>query len=58
MNENEISRYIVTAAIEVHKTLGGRGLLEGVYEEALVWELIQKEFLVERQKLIPIGYKV
>ena len=57
MNENEISRYIVTAAIEVHKTLGGPGLLESVYEEALVWELLQKEFLVERQKLIPIDYK-
>lgn len=57
MNENEISRYVVTAAIEVHKTLGGPGLLESVYEEALVWELIQKEFLVERQKLIPIDYK-
>ena len=57
MNENEISRYIVTAAIEVHRSLGGPGLLESVYEEALVWELIQKEFLVERQKLIPIDYK-
>jgi len=57
MNENEISSYIVNAAIEVHKTLGGPGLLESVYEEALVWELVQKEFIVERQKLIPIDYK-
>ncbi len=57
MNENEISRHIVTAAIEVHRTLGGPGLLESVYEEALVWELMQKELLVERQKLIPIDYK-
>lgn len=57
MNENEISRHIVTAAIEVHRTLGGPGLLESVYEEALVWELQQKEFIVERQKLIPISYK-
>ena len=48
MNENEISSHIVSAAIEVHKTLGGPGLLESVYEEALVWELLQKEFLVER----------
>ena len=57
MNENEISRHILTAAIEVHKTLGGPGLLESVYEEALVWELMQKELLIERQKHIPIDYK-
>jgi len=57
MNENEISKYVITAAIEVHRTLGGPGLLESVYEEALVWELTQKEFLIERQKLLPIEYK-
>jgi hypothetical protein len=32
MGENEISRAIVSAAIEVHRTLGGPGLLESVYE--------------------------
>ena len=31
MNENEISQKVVTAAIEVHRTLGGPGLLESVY---------------------------
>ena len=41
MNENEISKLIVTAAIEVHRTLGGPGLLESVYEEALTYELTQ-----------------
>lgn len=30
--ENEISHKIIGAAIEVHKILGGLGLLEGVYE--------------------------
>ena len=35
MGENEKSRSIVSAAIEVHRTLGGPGLLESVYEEAL-----------------------
>ncbi|MFV2072551.1 MAG: GxxExxY protein, partial [Thermoanaerobaculales bacterium] len=39
MTENEISRVVVDAAIEVHRTLGGPGLLESVYEEALVCEL-------------------
>jgi len=28
MTENEISRHIVECAIEVHRTLGGPGLLE------------------------------
>ena len=31
MNENEISKVIVSSAIEVHRTLGGPGLLESVY---------------------------
>jgi GxxExxY protein len=57
MNENELSRYIVTAAIEAHRTLGGPGLLESVYEEALVYELRRKNIEVERQKLLPIVYK-
>lgn len=57
MHENEISKVIVDAAIEVHRTLGGPGLLESVYEEALVWELEQRGMRVERQKLTPIVYK-
>lgn len=57
MGENEISKIIVNCAIEVHRTLGGPGLLESVYEEALVWELEQAGLLVERQVLVPIVYK-
>ena len=57
MNENQISRVIVEAAIEVHRTLGGPGLLESVYEEALAWELIQRGLSVEKQKEVPIIYK-
>ncbi len=57
MHENEISKVIVDAAIEVHRTLGGPGLLENVYEEALVWELEHRGMRVERQKLVPIVYK-
>ena len=57
MNENEISKKIVTAAIEVHRTLGGPGLLESVYEEALAWELNQAGCAVERQVQSPIKYK-
>jgi GxxExxY protein len=57
MNEDEISFHIVSAAIELHRTLGGPGLLESVYEEALVWELEQRGMTVERQKSLPIEYK-
>ncbi len=57
MTENQISKYIVDAAIEVHRTLGGPGLLESVYEEALAWELTNAGLLVERQVLVPIVYK-
>jgi GxxExxY protein len=57
MHENQISKIILDAAIEVHRTLGGPGLLENVYEEALAWELEQRGLNVERQKLVPIKYK-
>ena len=57
MTENEISRVILQSAIEVHRTLGGPGLLESVYEEALVWELQQQCLSVKRQVNLPIPYK-
>lgn len=50
MKENETSHIIIGAAIEVHRLLGGPGLLESVYEEALVYELEQRGYKVERQK--------
>ena len=57
MDENEISRLIMQSAIEVHKTLGGPGLLESVYEQALAWELSQCGLDVQRQVIQPINYK-
>ena len=57
MNENEISKIIVDSAIEVHRTLGGPGLLEGVYEEALAWELASRGLRVERQLEVELSYK-
>ena len=57
MTENEISKVIVGAAIEVHRELGGPGLLEGVYEEAMVEELSLRGMAVERQLQVPIIYK-
>ncbi|MBK7178593.1 MAG: GxxExxY protein [Chloroflexi bacterium] len=52
-----MSYQIIGAAIEVHRALGGPGLLESVYEEALVWELTQQGLCVERQLELPIQYK-
>lgn len=57
MNENQISKLIVTAAVEVHRTLGGPGLLEAVYEESLAYELTQSGCRVRRQVPSPIKYK-
>lgn len=57
MTENELSRMIVDCAVEVHRTLGGPGLLESVYEEALAWELAAQGIFVERQMSVPIMYK-
>ncbi len=55
--EDDLSHQIIGAAIEVHKTLGGPGLLESVYEEAMVWELIDRGLNVKRQVAVPILYK-
>ena len=57
MTENETSGLVLNAAIEVHRTLGGPGLLESVYEEALAWELSNAGLAVARQKQVPIDYK-
>ena len=57
MTVNEITEKIIQAAIEVHKTLGGPGLLESVYEEALAFELKSMGLAVQRQVTLPICYK-
>jgi len=57
VHENDISDFVIGAAIEVHRTLGGPGLLESVYEEALAWELQHRGLDVQRQVPVPIRYK-
>lgn len=57
MDENEISKVIVDAALEVHRTLGGPGLLESVYRDALGVEISKRGLLVEREKQVPVKYK-
>jgi GxxExxY protein len=56
MTENEISYQIRGAIYDVYKELGP-GLLESVYEEALVFELKERGLDVERQVMVPIIYK-
>ena len=48
---------LVDAAIEVHRTLGGPGLLESLYEEALYHELKLRNVSVQAQVQIPVIYK-
>jgi len=56
MIENEISKKIIGAAIEVHKQLGP-GLLESAYKECLFYELQQAGLKVRKEKPMPIIYK-
>ena len=55
MRENEITYEIRGAIYDVYKNLGP-GLLESVYEEAMVYELQKRGLAVERQKDVPIRY--
>jgi GxxExxY protein len=57
MNENDISQIVIQSAIEVHRTLGGPGLLESIYEQALDWELRHNGLSVEHQCELPVRYK-
>jgi len=57
MTENEISQIIIGAAIEVHRELGGPGLLEDIYEEAMEEEFRLRGIVVERQLPVRLTYK-
>ena len=55
MTDNDITYQIRGAMYDVYKNLGP-GLLESVYEEAMVYELQKRGLKVERQKEVPIHY--
>jgi len=55
MDENEIAKGVVDAAMKVHQALGP-GLLESVYEIVLAHELIKRGLRVKRQAPIAIEY--
>jgi len=56
MTDDEITYAIRGAIYDVYRELGP-GLLESVYEEALVFELLHRGLHVERQRSVPINYK-
>lgn len=53
---DEVSGRIIGAAIEVHRHLGP-GLLESVYEQAIVYELQLRGLRVHRQMPVTVTYK-
>jgi GxxExxY protein len=56
LKTNEVTRAIIGAAIEVHRSLGP-GLLESAYEECLCRELSLRQLAFERQRVLPLEYK-
>lgn len=56
MDENEIGRLSIGAAIAVHHELGP-GLMETVYEAALEYELGRRGLQVERQVPVELVYR-
>lgn len=55
--ENDLSHRIIGAAIEVHHTLGGPGLIESVYESSFCHELELRGMNVQRQVPVQVKYK-
>ena len=57
MEENDVSKIVLDAAIQVHRTLGGPGLLESVYRDSLAYELAERGLKVEKEVSVPVAYK-
>jgi len=54
--DDPLTRRIIACAIEVHKRLGP-GLLEKLYQEAMVIEMALNSLNVEKNVKIPVEYK-
>ena len=55
--ENTLFEKVIEAAIEVHRSLGGPGLMEGIYEAALCHELSLRGVACQRQIPVQVLYK-
>jgi GxxExxY protein len=53
---DEVAAAVVEAAVEVHRVLGP-GFFEGIYEQALVSELVRLRIPFSRQPAIGVNYK-
>ena len=50
-----LSREVIGAAVEVHRTLGP-GLIESIYERCLLWELGLRKIRAAAQKRVKVVY--
>lgn len=55
IDENEIARIVVDKCFHIHKTLGP-GLLESIYEEILLYELVKDGLDCDHQMWLPVIY--
>jgi len=53
---DDLTYEIIGCAIEVHKTMG-RGLLEGVYHQCLIEELLHRKINFLTEMKVPVVYK-
>lgn len=56
MDENELARKVIGAAIRVDKSLGP-GLLESAYKECLYYMLIKEGLNVEKERAMPLIFE-
>jgi len=55
VKEDQIGKLVVDASMKVHTVLGA-GLLEGIYETCLAYELEKRGLIVKRQAALSIEY--
>ena len=56
MEINILTGIVLDACIKIHTAIGP-GCFEKVYEEALYYELVNRDVFMERQVLMPISYE-
>ena len=56
LEKDPLTEKIISAAIEVHRTLGP-GLLESAYEQCLCQEMAVRGLSFDRQVMLPVVYK-